>query len=611
MCGIAGYISTNKAIDKSLLEGITDVIAHRGPDAAGYFTDHHVALGHRRLSILDLSDAANQPMESACGNYVIVFNGEVYNYRELVPQLDISLKTTSDTEVILEAYVKFGKSCVNMFNGMFSFVIYNKGNHELFICRDRMGIKPLFYYFDGQTFAFASELKSLIKLYPEKKTLNHQAIYRFLHLNYIPAPDTIYEAFKKFPSGHSATFKNGELQFDCYWNLEEKISSQVWTDEYSAKKQLKTLLEKSVAYRMISDVPFGTFLSGGIDSSIVTAVAQSLSETPVNTFSIAFENAKYNESVYSQSVAKKLGTKHHELVLKEKDALDLFSRIFDAYDEPFADASAISTMLVTKFSREQVTMTVSGDGGDELFMGYGFYKWRQRLSNPLVTMARPFIQALLSFGDERMKRASWLFDKVRKDELASHIFSQESYNFSKRELGKLHLKSSEKFALLEKHHTINRKLSVREQQALFDLKYYLQDDLLVKVDRATMQFSLETRVPLLDYNIVEFALNLDESLKIRNGETKYLLKQVLYDYLPKELFDRPKWGFGIPLNKWLRKELFHLQERYLSREVTEKHGILNYDELVKYQRKYNSGMDTYVNRVWLPIVLHAFLEKHH
>lgn len=612
MCGISGFVSI-KPNQYSLeqLKASTDVIAHRGPDADGFYYDSRVGFGHRRLSILDLSHAANQPMTSACGNYVIIYNGEVYNYREIAPRLDVKLKTTSDTEVILEAYVKYGKDCVKLFNGMFAFAIYDKRNGELFICRDRMGIKPIFYYYDGETFAFASELKSLIMLMPDKKTLNHQAIYRFLHLNYIPAPDTIYQEFKKFPSGHYATFSHGKLTIEPYWKLEEKIENTTIREEETAKKQLKHLLEQSVAYRMISDVPFGTFLSGGIDSSTITAVAQSLSEVPVNTFSIAYENSTYNESSYSKQVAQKLGTKHHELLLKEQDALDLFSRIFNAYDEPFGDASAISTMLVSKFAREQVTMTLSGDGGDELFMGYGFYKWRQRLENPLVKQAKPLFKSILNAGNERMQRVAWLFENVPHSHLAGHIFSQESLNYSEKNLSNLLRNQTISSPLAENDYFLKRKLSPKERQALFDLTYYIQDDLLVKVDRATMQFSLETRVPLLDYNIVEFALNLDESLKIRNGETKYLLKQVLFDYLPREIFDRPKWGFGVPLNKWLRKELFYLQEKYLSRETTEKHGLLNYKALKFYQDKYNSGKDTYVGRVWLPIVLHAFMDKHH
>lgn len=612
MCGISGFVSIlpNRFTLKQL-KASTDTIAHRGPDADGFYYDAQIGLGHRRLSILDLSEAANQPMTSSCGNYVIVYNGEVYNYREIAKGLHVKLKTTSDTEVILEAYVKHGKDCVHLFNGMFAFAIYHKVSGELFICRDRMGIKPIYYYFDGQTFAFASELKSLITLLPDKKSLNHRAVFQFLHLNYIPAPDTIYQEFKKFPSGHYATFSKGKLQIESYWKPDEKISAEVLSDEITAKKQLKQLLEQSVAYRMISDVPFGTFLSGGIDSSTVTAVAQSLSDMPVNTFSIAFENSKYDESSYSNQVAKKLGTKHHVLLLKEQDALDLFGRIFDAYDEPFGDASAISTMLVSKFARQQVTMTLSGDGGDELFMGYGFYKWRKRLENPLIRLAKPLIRQLLNLGNERMQRVAWLFEQVDQVHLASHIFSQESLNFSKNELLQLLNDHPQNFAWIEQENSFNRKLSARERQALFDLKYYIQDDLLVKVDRATMQFSLETRVPLLDYNIVEFALNLDERLKIKNGETKYILKQVLFDYLPREIFDRPKWGFGVPLNKWLRKELFYLQEKYLNREITLKHGLLNYDMVKIYQDKYNSGFDTYVGRVWLPIVLHAFMEKHH
>lgn len=609
MCGITGFISKSQLFSKDKLIAITDQIAHRGPDAAGYFYEDKVGLGHRRLSIIDLSNAANQPMYSACGNFVMVYNGEIYNYKEIVLKLNVELKTTSDTEVILEAFVQFGKDCVQMFNGMFAFAIYDKAKNELFICRDRMGIKPIFYYLDDQTFAFSSELKSLFELFPEKKTINASAVTQFLHLNYIPAPNTIYKEFKKFPSGHYATFKAGNFKLECYWNMSEKISTQTMQDEQAAKSQLHELLKSSVAYRMISDVPFGTFLSGGIDSSLVTAIAQAHSDVPINTFSIAYESSKYNESTYAKTVSQQLGTHHHELILKEVDAIDLFERIFDAYDEPYADASAISTMLVSKFARSHVTMTLSGDGGDELFMGYGFYKWRARLENDFVKNLKPLLRFGLASGNERMQRVSKLFEPVRSNYLAGHIFSQESLNYSELELKKLLMHAENIELLSEQSLKLSRKLTATEQQALFDLQYYIQDDLLVKVDRASMQFSLEARVPLLDYRIVEFALNLHPDLKLRNGETKYLLKQILYDYLPKEIFNRPKWGFGIPLNKWLRKELYYLQERYLNRAITERFGYFKYESIKPIIDQYNAGSDTLVGRVWLIIVLHAFLDR--
>jgi len=609
MCGITGFISKSQLFSKDKLIAITDQIAHRGPDAAGYFYEDKVGLGHRRLSIIDLSNAANQPMYSACGNFVMVYNGEIYNYKEIALKLNVALKTTSDTEVILEAFVQFGKDCVQMFNGMFAFAIYDKAKNELFICRDRMGIKPIFYYLDDHTFAFSSELKSLFKLFPEKKTIDQSAVTQFLHLNYIPAPNTIYKEFKKFPSGHYATFKDGNFKLECYWNMSEKISSQTMQDEQAAKSQLHDLLKSSVSYRMISDVPFGTFLSGGIDSSLVTAIAQAHSDVPINTFSIAYESSKYDESTYAKTVSRQLGTHHHELILKEIDAINLFERIFDAYDEPYADASAISTMLVSKFARSQVTMTLSGDGGDELFMGYGFYKWRARLENDFIKNLKPLFRFGLARGNERMQRVSKLFETVRSNYLAGHIFSQESLNYSESELKKLLIRPGDIELLPEQPLKLSRKLTATEQQALFDLQYYIQDDLLVKVDRASMQFSLEARVPLLDYRIVEFALNLHPDLKLRNGETKYLLKQILYDYLPKEIFNRPKWGFGIPLNKWLRKELFYLQERYLNRAITERFAYFKYDSIKPIIDQYNAGSDTMVGRVWLIIVLHAFLDR--
>ena len=361
---------------------------------------------------------------------------------------------------------------------------------------------------------------------------------------------------------------------------------------------------------MISDVPFGTFLSGGIDSSLVTAIAQSNSDKPINTFSIGFNESKHNESSYAQAVAKQLGTKHHEFTVTEKDALELLDRMTDAYDEPFADSSGIPTMLVSKLARQHVTMTLSGDGGDELFHGYGSYLWAKRLANPLVKLFRkPIGSSLKGLKSSRYDRIATLFNYQDKENIKSHIFSQEIYYFSHAEIAELTGDLSIKFSADTFEVNTKRKLSPTEEQALFDIRFYLKDDLLAKVDRATMQFSLEARVPLLDYRIVEFALNVDPALKIKNGDAKYLLKQVLYDYLPASLFDRPKWGFSIPLDKWLQGDLNFLLEKFTSKEMCDKFGLINYAVLNKYKTEFKNGKIFYYNRLWQIIVLHKTLEK--
>jgi asparagine synthase (glutamine-hydrolysing) len=609
MCGITGFKSTIH--QQGDLEQMTEVLAHRGPDAFGYYSDVDtgVFLGHRRLSIIDLTEAANQPMESNCGRYVMVYNGEVYNYQEIAKELDVPLKTKSDTEVILEAFVKWGVEFVHRLNGMFVLAIYDKQEDKLFLFRDRLGIKPLFYACSEGNFLFASELKSLKNLSGIDYQVSKQAVYNFLHLGYIPEPLTIYKGVHKFPIGAWAVFEKGELHIQSYWKAQDKIMEDTIKDFSQAKSTFKGLIESSVAYRMISDVPFGTFLSGGIDSSLVTAVAQQHSSGKLNTFSIGFKDKKHDESAYAKSVASYLNTDHHELFVTEKDALEKVDMLTGIYDEPYADSSAIPTMLVSELARKQVTMTLSGDGGDELFMGYGAYRWAKRLNNPLVKGFGKTASSVLKTGlaGQRYQRAAGLFEK--SDFVHSHIFSQEQYFFSERELGELlSYDTMPENATKIDFSCIPRNLSQPEKQALFDLNFYLKDDLLVKVDRASMKYSLETRVPLLDYRIVEFALNLDSSFKFRKGELKYFLKQVLYDYVPASFFERPKQGFSVPLASWLKSDLKYLISDYLSNEVIQRYGIVKPEAVKQLLQCFSSGKHDYLyNRIWLLIVLHRWM----
>lgn len=615
MCGIAGFVSDTNFLNESDLRTITDVLYKRGPDAGGYFFNENIGLGHRRLSIIDLSDTANQPMHSACGNYTIVFNGEVYNFREIANEIlkeqsGFQFKTHSDTEVILEAFVLWKEKAIEKLNGMFAFAIINKTNKKFWLVRDRVGIKPIYYYYSNGNFIFSSELKSIAAL--KKKlsfSLDKEAINQFLHLGYIPFPNTIYNEVKKFPAGCYLSLENNQPVFHTYWKLEDKIQSKVIYREDEALNKLKELVASSVKYRLISDVPFGTFLSGGIDSSLVTAVAQSISTEPVKTFSIAFDSKK-NEAPFAAAVANHLGTNHHEFKVTETEAIEIVPKLCGIYDEPYADSSAIPTLMVSKLARSKVTMTLSGDGGDELFMGYGAYKWATRLGDPSVFLTKGIISLLLKFGNNRQQRVANLLQRVPYRYLKSHIFSQEQYLFSRKEISKLLNKDwYNAFEVDEVLYPLNRKLSSAELQALFDLKYYLPDDLLVKVDRATMYHSLETRVPLLDYRIVEFALNLSQSLKFKNGEQKYLLKKLLYSYVPEELFQRPKWGFSVPLSKWLSGPLNYLIEEFCSKEIINKYGIVNYAEVEKLIKNFRQGKEYLYNRIWLLIVLHQWLKE--
>ncbi len=615
MCGITGFYTKNNPdfVSREELDKMTSCLVHRGPDATGsYYTDL-IGLGHQRLSILDLSNDANQPMESHSMRYVCVYNGEVYNFMDIAKDLNIELKTNCDTEVIVEAFAEWGVTFINKLNGIFSICIYDKQEQILYLFRDRIGIKPMFYYWDGNNFAFSSELKSLlqIKYIRERRQINNSAINEYLHLGYIPEPNTIFTNIRKFPNGQTGIVSENGFRSESYWDIEGTIRRNVISDPIEAKSKLNELIVSSVKMQLVSDVPFGTFLSGGIDSSLVTAIASKVHNQKLNTFSIGFKDSKHDESKYAAKVANYLGTNHHEYIVTESDARDIILDMLDFYDEPFADSSAIPTMMLSKLAKEQVSMVLSGDGGDELFHGYGAYTWAKRLSTFPGNRFRGIMGAILSITpSNKYKRASYLYKYKDKANIKSHIFSQEQYLFSERELDKL-LNPDLIFdnSLEQDYSNFVRKLTAEEAQAIFDLKYYLKDDLLVKVDRASMRYALETRVPLLDHRIVEFAMNLDPKLKIMGNTQKYLLKEVLYDYVPREFFDRPKWGFSIPLKKWLYTDLAFLINEYLNEGIINEFNVVDFAEVQKLVRKFKSGHDYLYNRLWLLIILHKFLIK--
>jgi asparagine synthase (glutamine-hydrolysing) len=637
MCGIAGYFDTTKTITRDHLEKMTSKIAHRGPDAQGIFVEGPCGLGHRRLSIIDLSERANQPMVSSNDRYVIVYNGEVYNFREIGARLksnvsnikdSVQLKTSSDTEVVLEAFAAYGVDFIHQLNGMFAIAIYDKVSEELYLFRDRLGIKPLFYYWDNQKLVFASELKAIISNKEIKTTLRQEAIKEFLYLGYIPAPGTIYSNIYKLESGSWMKISAKGIEKNTYWNVKNKITNNIISDKEQALVKLSDVIISSVQYQLKSDVPFGVFLSGGIDSSLITAQAVGLSSVKVKTFSIGFEENSHNESEYAKAVAKYLGTEHHEFIVSYKDAINLIYDVLDIYDEPFSDSSAIPTLLVSKLAKQYVTVTLSGEGGDELFFGYGAYQWARRLNNPFIKYAHEAISTIFKNLSPRYQRVGRLLDYINDTDLKCHIFSQEQYFFSSKEIESLLVKE-EKFSLklmswLNEDNILTglndyqptkliqvreRSLNAMEKQALFDLNYYLQDDLLTKVDRASMHYSLETRVPYLDHRLVELAVNIDPKLKYKNGVSKYILKEILYQYIPKEIFQRPKQGFAIPLNKWLKNELSYLIDENLSEEIVRKYDVIKYEEVKKILTQFNSGMDFLYNRIWLLIVLHYWLQK--
>jgi asparagine synthase (glutamine-hydrolysing) len=587
-------------------------LSHRGPDAGGVYYEEdermNIALGHRRLSIIDLSEAANQPFISASGRYVMVFNGEVYNYREIAQSLGLQnrLRTHSDTEVVLESFAELGASAITKWNGMFALAIWDKQERRLMLIRDRIGKKPLYYYWDEKTLLFASELKAFAGI-GLPLTISREAIATYLNIGYIPQPLSVYNEISKLPPGSFLELAEGNIRVERYWNPENAIHTPLVLSDRDAKEQLKELLISSVRYRMASDVPYGAFLSGGVDSSLVVAVAQSLSGIPVKTFSIGFNEQTFNETGYARNVSELLGTEHREIAVSEQAGIELIDTISRVYDEPYADISAVPTMLVSQFAARHVKMVVSGDGGDELFSGYGTYAWAERIANPMVWSGRKWLSLAARTGNKRFRKAATILDVPGKRSLEQHIFSQEQGFFSYADIVKYGnlLHPREVF-----QPGAGIALSARDRQALFDLEFYLPDDLMVKVDRATMKYGLEARCPILDYRIVEFALSLSPDFKKRNGTVKYLLKQVLYDYLPAGLFDRPKWGFAFPLEKLMKTNLSYLLDRYLSPGTIQKAGFMDGAFVEKLKHNYHSGRTEVYFKLWTLIQLHKwFLEN--
>ncbi len=611
MCGIAGFYSVDQSFSRPELAAMADSIRHRGPDAEGVYFEEGIGLAHRRLSIIDLSSHANQPMYSESGRSVMVYNGEIFNYDEIRREQGFTPKTSSDTEIALMLLEKYGTDATEQFNGMFAIAWLDKSTRNLSIIRDRIGIKPLYYYWDGRDFAFASELKALLQLQKiyRSRQIHAPAVNQFLHLGYIPAPNSIYRNIYKQPAGTILQFDGKELNIKPYWQASDKLTSETITDEMQAKEILRDLVETSVRYRLKSDVPFGSFLSGGIDSSLVTAVAQRNHSQRMKTFSIGFDHPKHDESQFARSVAEYLGTEHHEFKVTLGEAQALVPSLLDVYDEPYADTSAFPTMLVSKLARKHVTMVLSGDGGDELFMGYGAYRWAEKLEKGWLARNRNLAGTAAKMLGSRYKRVGHLLCYNRDSDMRSHIFSQEQYLFSYDQIRKMR-RDTEGLQFTTAMPGGIRTFTAAEQQAFFDLHYYLPDDLLVKVDRATMQYGLEARVPLLDYNIVEFALNLSPQLKVKNGVQKHLLKEVLYDYIPANLFNRPKWGFSIPLMDWLKKDLSYLIDEFLSPDVVNKHLVVPIKYVEQLKNQFRSGKHDYLyNRIWALIVLHKFLQE--
>ncbi len=562
MCGISGFYSRQR-ITTDTLKLMNDTMIHRGPDDSGveiYEAAHGytVGLAQRRLSILDLSVLGHQPMHSADGRISVVYNGEIYNYRELKEELsEYPFCSNCDTEVILAAYLKWGISCVEKFNGMFAICIYDRKTSDLYLIRDRIGKKPLYYELEGENLIFASELKPIVARPGFSGKICSKLLSRYLFQQYINAPESIFEHVYKLEPGGILKFHQGKTTLWKYWDIKavyQKMQEFPVTDFEQGKEELKTLLNKAVTSRMIADVPLGTFLSGGYDSSLMTAIAQEHSAEPVKTFSIGFSDERYNEAKYAKEIAEYLGTRHTELYIGEKEMLDLVESIPEFYDEPFADSSQIPTMLVSKLAKSNVTVALSGDGGDEFFCGYNIYENVRKAQKldvlggmihgicnlPIVRQGR--IEEKLPFkvrviAGNRVKEAKTQFTSSNYMSLAEKMTTEEGISCY--------------YASESSYQVENWQI----RRMLLDMDTYLPGDIVCKVDRASMKYSLEARCPILDKDVMEYSFRLSHDLKYKNGIKKYILKEIAFDYIPRQMLERPKKGFSVPLDEWLRGAL--------------------------------------------------------
>ena len=587
MCGICGYIS-RKRITEEQLRAMNDTMYHRGPDDSGAEIYEmrggwQVGFAQRRLSILDLSQLGHQPMHSEDRRISVVYNGEIYNFQELREELaDYSFRSDCDTEVIIAAYLKWGIACLERFNGMFAIALYDRESQEVYLVRDRIGKKPLYYWYEDGELVFASELKPIMKCPGFTAKIEERVLSRYLFQQYINAPESIYQNVYKVEPGAVLRFHQGGISTWKYWDIKEvyhRAQTERIEDYKEAKEQLKTLLKQSVKMRMIADVPLGSFLSGGYDSSLVTAIAQACSESPVKTFSIGFHEEKYNEAKYARAVAEHLGTDHTELYIDEQDMFKLVESIPKYYDEPFADSSQIATMMVSQLAREHVTVALSGDGGDEFFCGYNIYDnvgQAQKLDR-----LGGMVHGLCNLpGIRQMHMEERLPFKVRviagnRERESKTQFGAGNYPARARAMVK-RLPAGEE--ALPVQYLTESGYGVQDWQIrrmLLDMDTYLPGDILCKVDRASMKYSLESRCPILDKEVMECSFKIPHKYKYAGGSKKYILKDIAYDYIPKELLERPKVGFGVPLDKWLRGPLREQLSDYSSYEYLKKQGIFD------------------------------------
>ncbi len=640
MCGIVGYWDESHSADASVVEKMALRIQHRGPDGAGVWLNKTagLALAHRRLAILDLSPAGHQPMISPCERYTLVFNGEIYNHLALRASLEkegghFAWRGHSDTETLLAALRHWGlEKTLQQLNGMFAFALWDGQEKSLFLARDRMGEKPLYYGHNNGCFFFSSELKSF-KAHPQwQAEIDRDALTLFMRHNYVPTPWSIYKGIKKLPPAHFVVITESGQRISepkCYWDLAKKTeqnNASATADTEMLTDELDTLLRDAVKGRMASDVPLGAFLSGGFDSTIVAALMQAQSSQPIKTFTIGFNEQGYNEAVHAKAVAKHLGTEHTEFYVTPEQAMAVIPRLPSIWDEPFSDSSQIPTLLVSELARKYVTVTLSGDGGDELFCGYSRYKqgnqiWSklQLLPIPVRQMIGSLMQVFPGVSVEYLMR--FLPKQLQISHFADRLPKFAEVMEQKTALGyyqnlvshwknpdQLVLGAVEPSTLFNRPEQQPRFVDFREQMMYLDSMTYLPDDILTKVDRASMSVGLEARVPLLDHRVIEFAWKVPISLKYKDGQGKWLLREVLYRYVPRALMERPKMGFGVPIDEWLRGSLREWGEELLTEKRLREEGFFNPEPILKMWKEHVSGERRWHYYLWDVLMFQAWLE---
>jgi asparagine synthase (glutamine-hydrolysing) len=617
MCGICGAVAQEKGrrVNEAVLRKMCDLIRHRGPDDEGFYLDEHAGLGMRRLSIIDLV-TGNQPVSNEDETVWIVFNGEIYNFRELHAQLEDRghvFATKSDTEVIVHAYEEYGDHCVERFNGMFAFALWDTQRRRLLIARDHLGIKPLYYWAGRGQIVFGSELKTVIAHPAVPREVDLAAIDQFLTLEYIPAPKTIFKNIHKLLPGHRLIFEEGKLHIENYWDIPFQKVGDDWD---ACKEQLLALIDDAVRMQMVSDVPLGAFLSGGIDSSSVVSAMSQATDRPVKTFSIGFGDRTYNELPYARAVAKKYATDHYEEFL-DPDISDLVEKLLQYIDEPFGDFSIFPTYLVSMVARRHVKVVLSGDGGDELFGGYDtyvaqdlerYYRWlpaavRKKVIPALMSRVppQPAKKGVIN-KTKRFVEGAALPSGLQHTRWMMFLNPSEKSRLYSADLSSSLDGDSPEAVLRDYFLRVNKQDPLTQQQYV-DIKTYLVDDILTKVDRMSMAVSLEARVPLLDYRIVEFAVNLPPEMKLYRGQTKRILRQAMAERLPGEVLSKPKQGFSIPLKHWLRGPLKPLMTDLLSDGSIRRRGYFNPGEVSRLVYEHLDQSANHSHRLWALMVL--------